>query len=89
MEIEFLENNTPSLECLEMPRKTTSKLLPQKSQLRYEIIYNNFMSWLTCKHTNKIKENIMLANFMKKEKELKSPTLRTYCLVQWYIWIKT
>ena len=54
---------------------TTALILPQKSKLRYENIYNLFTKWMVMKKCKTITEDVILAYLAEKSEIVKSSTL--------------
>uniref|UniRef100_A0A1Y1NDN0 Uncharacterized protein n=1 Tax=Photinus pyralis TaxID=7054 RepID=A0A1Y1NDN0_PHOPY len=50
-----------------------SSLLPEKSKMRYNQLYDAFAKWCSAKDIKKTTENVMMAYFMERSEVLKSP----------------
>lgn len=55
--------------------ESVNNLIPNKSKSQYENAYKEFKSWCMKSKVNKITENILLAFFEEKSKNVKSSTL--------------
>lgn len=56
-------------------KMVTLNLLPEKSRKKYEKQYDLFMSWCNTRKVSKYSENVLIAYFAEKSKNMKSSTL--------------
>ncbi|KAJ8911028.1 hypothetical protein NQ315_016597 [Exocentrus adspersus] len=63
-------NNCESDEIVEAANIAISNLLPTKSRSLYDIAYNRFKKWCAEKNVQVYSENVLLAYFSEKCKEL-------------------
>jgi len=77
-------------ELRETAEAVTRELLPEKSKLRYERVYNNYFAWCSMKNVkNIVSENVMMAYFCHEAKTKKVSTLwSTYSMLRSTINIK-
>ncbi|KAJ8985926.1 hypothetical protein NQ317_010683 [Molorchus minor] len=65
-----MNNNCESEEIVEAANIAISNLLPTKSRSLYDIAYNRFKKWCAEKNVQVYSENVLLAYFSEKCKEL-------------------
>ncbi|KAF5280891.1 hypothetical protein FQR65_LT03040 [Abscondita terminalis] len=67
---------------LNAAKQASSSLLPVKSKEMYEKSYSLFCQWRTRKAVKEIDQNVMLAYFFEKAKDLKASTISMYFMIR-------
>lgn len=68
-------DNDHSDTIVEIAQAATASLIPEKSRKQYELVYKRFNAWCISMKVENLTENVFLAYFSKRAKDIKPSSL--------------